>query len=929
MPAVSAQWRIKLLGDLRVFCSDRVVERFRTRKAAELLAYIACFAARSHSRDGLADLLWPGNDPETGRNRLSNALSSLRRSLALPGGLPGSLFLANPSSVRLNTAVATTDVAGFEADLEAAARASSPGEKMPWLARAVATYRGELLAGFQASWILAERERLAERYFDALAQCITHLARTGDPGGALEYAQQGLRIDPLREEIHREIIRLYADAGQYEAAHRHYAELERLLQAELNAAPAAATRAFLASPGEAVGWSVSPLEPTEHPPRPIAGLPAPLTRFIGREEELGQLRRLLAVEGRRLVTLTGVGGSGKTRLALEAAQRMAAAWRDAVFWAPLADLDEPRRIIEVVRDRLGLSPSAGIEPMEQVTAMLRRRPALLLLDNYEHLVEGGALVVQSLLECVPSLTCLVTSRRRLGLSGECEFPVSPLPEGDPSIRLFLDRARSVLPGFQATGERREAIAAICRRLEGLPLAIELAAARVGIFTPAQILAQLAGPAHASSLLTSRQQDTPPRHRTLRATIDWSYNLLTPELRRVFARFSVFRGGATLDAVAAVCGGVPATLEAISSLVDQGLVLRLQNDGVEPRFGMLETIREYALERLTVGGKIEETRRRHALYCLKLVEQTGCHRIHDRTEWLDRLQQEHDNVCAALAWSMEADAELALRLAGGMGWYWNHRGPWGEGRRWLTEALARTDPAAGTASRARALQSLGVLAWCQVDYTATCAAQRESVTIWRELGDSANQGNALANLGWALYFLGDYPGARATLEAGAAVARAGGHDWSLPPLLNGLTHVALKQGRLAEARILSEEAVAVARDVGDALLLAWAVGGFATVQLAEGKISSARRSCEESLVRAREAGHLKTVADVLSLLATIEQRLGNTAGMRACCEEWLEIEEHMGNPHRAAQARQALSHALQIQGFAEAGHDEGEGASGAL
>jgi predicted ATPase len=426
-------------------------------------------------------------------------------------------------------------------------------------------------------------------------------------------------------------------------------------------------------------------------------LPAQFTRFFGRNSEIEQLRRLLTQESVRLLTLTGPGGSGKTRLAIEATRSLLSQWREAVWFVPLADISDSSFIFTAIRDTLKLPIAPNISPQEQIIEALSNQPALLLLDNFEQLVEEGAAQVQELLERLPSLTVLITSRQVLNLPGEREFPVLPLPVPDEelppakikeysSTALFIDRAQAARVDFRVDERNAAAVAAVCRRLDGIPLAIELAAARSLVLSPAQMLEKLKD---RLDLLSTRQRGIPERHRTLRAAIEWSYGLLSPELQCFFTSLSVFRGGWTIEAAEAVCEE-PEALDFLTRLRECSLIVTEEKPS-EIRFRMLETLREYALSQL---GNDERTamERRYAIHFMAMAEDSEPHlRGPEQAMWLERLDSEQDNFRAVLAWAVEHDATGALRLAAALAPFWETRGHYSEGRNWLERALAKARP----------------------------------------------------------------------------------------------------------------------------------------------------------------------------------------------------------------------------------------------
>lgn len=518
------------------------------------------------------------------------------------------------------------------------------------------------------------------------------------------------------------------DAGQSAAACHQYDDLARRLRGELNAAPAAETWALvqnlppsIARPAVIEALTIRPL-PSDLPGRPAptpapraCGLPLSLTRFFGRVEAVRAVQESLLAPAPRLVTLTGPGGAGKTRLAAEAAPQVGAALGGPVVFVPLAALSEHARLAGAVADALHL-PRTSADPFDQIIEALSPTPALLVLDNMEQLGAGGARFVQALLERVPMLTCLATSRHRLGLEGEHEMPVLPLPTpahpGTPerllefaSVQLFADRAQAARPDFQVTRRNAEAVAALCHRLEGIPLALELAAGWSGALTPAQMLARLG---RRFDLLVSRRQDASPRHRTLWAAMDWSYRLLPADMQQFFARLSVFRSGWTLEAAGAVCAA-PRALDSLAELRDRSLVTAEENEAGGMRFRLLETLREFGAAQLVDGAR-GALARGHAAYFSSIAQEAKPHLTGaDQARWLDRLEDDHDNLRAALDWHQapEGDADAGLRLAANLVRFWQVRGHLTEGRAIFAALLAR--PGADAEARAEALDGAGSLA----------------------------------------------------------------------------------------------------------------------------------------------------------------------------------------------------------------------------
>jgi predicted ATPase/DNA-binding SARP family transcriptional activator len=946
--SIQPAWRIELLGELRVVHGSRVVTRFRSRQTGLLLASLAYHLPRPQRREQLAELLWPESDPSTALANLRNTLRWLRQELEPPGVPAGTVLLADRATLQLNPAAVTTDVTEFEAAL-AAARAGSSAERAQCIAEAVDLYRGELLPGFYDDWILQERGWLAERYFQALSELTSHLERGGEWGRALEYGRRGVRADPLRQEAHRSLIRLLTAAGQREAALCQCAELERLQERDLGDAPSDEDRALASTLRKQVASATPVPEPPllSAPSAPLGNLPLPLDRFFGRRPELARLIALLRplaakADGHeeqtdervpvRLITLTGAGGSGKTRLALELARRLqqrrngqapAGCW-----FVPLADLTDPRLVPDKLLDALRLPRHAGSEPLEQVVAALSRQPSLLLLDNMEHLLPEGAVPVRALLERVDTLTVLVTSRHRVGLPGEHLLPVPPLPvpaaTDSPehlrecvSVQLFLDRVQAVRRDFRMTPANEAAVADLCRQLEGIPLALELAAARIGVLTPAQMLERLnhrfALLANSGNGVGTRSAAQAGRHRSLRAALDWSYWLLPPELQRFFAQLSIFRGGWDLEAAETVCQQSQA-LDYLSTLCESSLVLSEERpEGM--RYRLLETLREYGAEQLAIGEK-ELLAQQHAGYFLALAERAESElQGPDQGAWLARLDREHDNLRAVLdGMLLRGEVERGLLLGGTLGRFWEVRGYPSEGRRRLEQFLTLAGAAETSEARVSALQWAGILARRQGEPEAARSLLEESLMRARALRNEALIARSLHQLGITADWQGNLPAARCFLEESLAIRRALGDRHGAAATNGSLGMLARQCGDCVLAGALLEEHLNALREAGDLWGIANALFSLGWVAQDQDEHASAHSLFEQSRTVYQQLGSRAGELHPILRLGQEAYRLGDFPAARAFLTEGLMLA-------RAMVDRVAIAHALLLLGNTLACEDE--------
>ena len=623
----------------------------------------------------------------------------------------------------------------------------------------------------------------------------------------------------------------------------------------------------------------------------LTGLPLPPGPLVGRDGDLGRLCATVSRPGVRLVTLTGPGGVGKTRLVLAAASSLGGAFPDGVFFVALAAVRDAGVMWKTIAGSLDV---AGGEP-GAVTGHLAGRQVLLVLDNLEQL-DGAAQVVAALLAAAPGLVVLATSRRPLHLQAEQEFPVLPLElpgqagardvAASAAARLFVQQAGMVRPGFSVTGDNAADIAAICRRLDGLPLAIELAASRVKLLSPMAIVARLG---HSLGL-GAADSERPSRQQTLRDTIGWSYDLLEPDAAQVFRRAGVFAGGCDLDALAAVAvtgdlgGSDP--LELAARLLDVSLVTVAEGEGGEPRLGMLETIRQYAVERLAGAGEEEQARRRHAGHYAAVAEQAIA-QLHGpgHLAALDRLEAEHDNLRAALSWSLDQPAgpagddraAVGLRLARALGAFWYQRGHVPEGRRWLERAIGLA-PDDAAAPLAGAAYWLGVMLDEQGEPEAALQYEERSLAIWRELGDRDEQARVLSRLGLIHWHLGHVDTTRSLLEDSVAVAREIGDDLILSIALTNLGLIESHAGNPGRAAHAIRESLTLDRKRGDTFIAVRHQHALASVSLRAGRVLEASTLLAATSDFVASCGSTLFLATALELSACVAAELGD--GLRA-------------------------------------------------
>lgn len=668
-------------------------------------------------------------------------------------------------------------------------------------------------------------------------------------------------------------------------------------------------------------------------------LPRQLNTFIGRERQIAEVKALL--QSSCLLTLTGSGGCGKTRLAHQIAIDVMENYPDGVWLAEMAAISEPALTARAVASALNVREEPGRPLMQTLEVHLRHQSVLLVMDNCEHLLAACAVLAEQLLKSCPSLRVLTTSREPLNISGETAYrvPSLALPNKGPltaangspeslarfeSVRLFVDRAAAVSPAFALNQVNAPTVARICERLDGIPLAIELAAARIKSLQPEQIAERLDD---RFRLLSAGSRNAMPRHSTLRALIDWSYDLLSEVERELFHRVSIFVGGFTLEAAEAVCAdsGPPGRtkertkdsrprievpglaipryeiLDLLALLVDKSLVIAEDQEG-RVRYRMLETLRQYGREKLALSEVEESIRRRHLTYFLEMaLEAERKLRGSEQILWLQRLDLEHDNLRAALSWDALSDADVSagLRLAAALWWFWHVRGHFSEGREWLGEKLDRTSERNG--DRARALHAAGVLARNQGDYSAARAYSYESLEIKREMEDKQGIASSLNNLGTLALSQGDYAGAQPFYEESLKIEKSLGNRQGITASQVGLANIALEQGDYSTAMRYYAECLRIKRELGDQRGIAAALMGLGNTALYQADLAGARDPLAESLLLRRHLGDRRGIATSLQYLALLEIASDHIEQADTLLKEELMIRQDLGDKYGIANA----------------------------
>ncbi len=906
---------IGLLGRFWIRLNGQIVE-LPSRPAQSLFAYLVLRAGTSHRREKLAGLMWPEATEVNARAYLRQSLWRIRRALQEN----------DDSSQSAADCIAADDLtigfvppAAYWFDVAELEREATGDSSVDALVRSVSAYQGEFLPGFYSEWEDLERERLRAVFETKMGALLERLVAERRWPSILEWGERWIALGHVPEPAYRALMQAHHGLGDQSSMAGVFQRCKEAMQRELGVETSEQTRALYdalarrVAPGELVssrperGISLterkrlSASAPQSRPPRP-------LTSFIGRERENAEVKRLTTGSDSRLVTLTGVGGCGKTRLALHVCQDLLTQNPHGVWFVELASLTDPTLVPQTVAATIGLLEDPGRPILAVLTDHLQSQEAVLILDNCEHLVEACAKLAETLLSACPHLRILASSREALGIAGETVFQVPSLstPASSQAISveealqydavcLFIDRAKTAQPGFRLTAENVPAVTQICRRLDGMPLAIELAAARVKMLTPEQIAVRLGD---RFRLLTGGSRTALPRQQTLRATIDWSYNLLSEAERILLSRLSVFAGGWTLEAAEEVCGqqnGDKAqpldVLDLLTQLVNKSLVAAEHVPDETARYRLLETLRHYAREKLLEMGDGSTVRDRHLAYFHSLAESaepelTGPAQV----AWLNSLDIELDNVRVALEWALENGVEAGLRLATRLWRFWEARDRSREGSEWLARLLQQPEAMRYPQARARALgaqammlvtpghlaeaqaaaeaslglcrtqgdqvgeayalMAVGVVSSLHGDVALARPHLDESLRLFRELGDKVGQADALS---WLCLDHRDSRLARAWLEESLAINRELGHLAGIGGCVLSLAQLAYWEGDYVTPVAWLEEARALQGQLGSKSGQAWVMQNYGNLEFRRGDYERARAYYLESIALAEAGG----------------------------------------------------------------------------
>jgi predicted ATPase/DNA-binding SARP family transcriptional activator len=936
---------IKLLGQFEVRIAGQPVE-LPSRPAQALLAYLALTPGRAHRREQVAGLLWPDSSEANARGYLRQALWRVRKELQ-----PADPFVADDLTL---TFIATSDCSVDVVELE---REVTPETSADDLICSLSVYHGPLLPGFYYDWVQPERDRLQAVFENKLSLLLDRLITEGHWPTVLEWGERWIALGHAPEPAFRALMLAHQGLGDRSSAAATYRRCVDALQRELGVNPSPTTRSLYETILSSEGFKDRSQEVlAQERSRYFAAvtrseLPRQLTSFIGRAHELAEVQRLLTAPGQgRLLTLIGVGGSGKTRLALQASQAVRDHFPEGLWFVDLAPLADSALVPKTVAAALGLVEEPGRPILTLLIDGIRARHGLLILDNCEHLINASADLTDTLLRACPNLSILASSREALGVSGETVFQVPSLAVPDlrqplsvealsdyESVSLFVDRALTAFPNFALTPQNAEAVAQICFRLDGIPLAIELAAARVKLLSPEQIADRLSD---RFRLLTGGSRTVLPRQQTLRATMDWSYNLLSPTEHIVLRRLSVFVGGWLLDsAEAVVADSLPSSesitaedvLDLLTQLVNKSLVIAEQCPD-EVRYRLLETIRQYAREKLldATEVEVEVVRARHLDYFTALAERAEPQLAGpQQVQWLDRLEAELDNLRAALEWALVSNVSAGLRLASALARFWDAHNYNREGGEWLSQLLQRPEALLDVPVRARALAFQSLLLGMPGKKSVAQSSAETALALYRSLGDKWGEAYCLMLCGASWSMDGDIILGRSLLEQSISIFESLDNKLSLAEALNWLS---MDHRESQAAREVLQRSLQLNRQLGHLAGIASDLVGLAQQYYWDGDYESGERWLAEALALQQELGSQTGQAWVYENYGNLMFRRGDYARAQEFYAKSATLNEGVGHVHgilwaqtnlayialRTGQIEQARSMLAEtVQGFREA------------
>ena len=892
---MSPRLALEFLGLPQVSLNDKPIATDR-RKAIALLAYLSVrdigHTRQKYSRESLSALFWPDYEQ-------SKAFSNLRRVIwEVHQSIGDSWLIADRESVQLSAAAEINlDVARFRESLSQGRQQNDPALRIPLLADAAKLYRNHFLTGFSLKdaytfneWSFAECEDLRHQLADALIKLSEDYCALGQADKAIPYARRMITLDPLNESMHRQLMQVYIQAGQHSAALKQYQTCEQLLRKELNLDPQPETHELYKKirKGELKPLHVeSQIEPI----KPKHNLPSQLSTFIGRETEQEEIINLISKN--RLVTLAGMGGIGKTRLALQVGQRLLNDYLHSVWFVALDSLSDATLVPQTVASVFDIREGPDRPIIEILKNVLREKTTLLILDNCEHLLDTCAQLITTLLTNCPNLTILATSREILNMKGEATYylPSLSLPEDNnllaeklteyESVQLFVERAALALSSFRLMKKNAQGVTDICRELDGIPLAIELAAARVNVLTVEEILKQLND---SFSLLASEGRTNLPRHQTLQASMDWSWGLLT-ESEQIFLRqLSIFAGGWTLEAAQAICDGH--VLHLTSALVRKSLIMVHQESGGETRYRFHEIVRQYMRKRLIESGEEEDIRTRHLQYFLQLSEQAEpALRGPTQIEWMSRLNDERDNIRAALEWADKTNVEAGLYIAGRLNAFWEGYDV-REGERWLEQFIQKPESKSYPRAKAKALLAQGLfLNWFERIAEARAATQ-ECLDLYKACGDKQGEIDALLV---SAFQMDNVAQGRELMQRALVLAQSINDKWRQARVLSALGWGVLED----KQHIHLKAALKIFQEVGDLYNIAGVMAELGRLEMLKDNIESAQKILNEAVILIRQLNLKNPMADVLQEYGRIAAIKGDYKQAYADLQESAAIYEEQG------------------------------------